>query len=79
MSKRRTEQAKARAKKKAEREHDQQHPGGKSRYARKNRERERGRGYSTRIASPFYMSPSAVASARRVPEPASEPGTEAAA
>lgn len=58
--KRRTTRAAQREKKKAQRKIDMLRPGGKSKYALKERNKERARGYSRRPTSPFFMSPAQV-------------------
>lgn len=42
-------------------------PGGRSRYAAKDRAKERGRGYSRRPTSPFFMSPAQLRAAGGMP------------
>lgn len=53
--KKRTKRAEMRARKNAEKASGMTHPGGASKYAKKNRQKEISLGHSHRLESPFYM------------------------
>jgi hypothetical protein len=55
MAKRRTKRAEQRAKRNATKAVQMDKPGGNSKYGKKNRQKERAQGYSTRPNSPFYL------------------------
>lgn len=66
--KRKSSRAEKRAKKKADKLAGINRPSGKSKYGKKNRGKEIGRGYSTRKNSPFYLAPSQVIAEGGTPE-----------
>ena len=60
----RTRRLAQRAERKKQKAPGMTRPGGKSKYAAKDRPRERARGYSRRKTSPFFMSAAEVTAAR---------------